>query len=133
MPISDGFLAHILELVSEAGPITARRMFGGAGLFAGELMVGLVIDDTLYLKADETTRPLFEAESSRPFTYTAKGRQIVVSHWQAPDRLYDDPSAMTDWVRAAIEAARRAEVRKPAKRKAGARKAPASRKRKEET
>ena len=35
-------------------------MFGGVGIYAGELFFALIADDTLYLKADDQTRSEFE-------------------------------------------------------------------------
>ena len=37
-------------------------MFGGAGLFTDGMMIGLVADSVIYLKADEQTVPDFERE-----------------------------------------------------------------------
>lgn len=46
-------------------------MFGGVGLYAGELFFALIDDDILYLKADDTTRAAFEA--LRPWVDDAIG------------------------------------------------------------
>ena len=54
------------------GPVAVRRMFGGAGIFADGLMIALVSEGAIYLKADDSTIPQFEREGLRPFTYTAK-------------------------------------------------------------
>lgn len=131
MSASSEFVAHVLELLAGVGPVQARRMFGGAGLYADGIMFALVIDDVLYFKADATTRQRFANEGSEPFTYEAKGRTITVSHWRVPERLYDDPDEMCDWARAALAVARRAQASKasPAKAKTGARnRAPATKK-----
>ena len=46
-------------------------MFGGAGIFADGLMIALVADGVIYLKADEQTIPAFEREGSRRSLYAA--------------------------------------------------------------
>ena len=67
-------------------------MFGGAGIFADGLMIALVSEGAIYLKADDSTIPQFEREGLKPFTYTAKTRKrAVMSYWRMPERLYDDP------------------------------------------
>ena len=53
---------YIAELFAAFGPVKVRRMFGGAGLFVDGLMIGLVGDGVIYLKADEHTIPAFERE-----------------------------------------------------------------------
>ena len=99
---------YIKELFSAFGPVSVRRMFGGAGIFADGLMIGLIADDEIYLKADGQTLPSFEAEGMQPFTYGAKSRRVVMSYWRMPARLFDDPDALAQWVRAALGAAQRA-------------------------
>jgi DNA transformation protein len=115
----------INELFSAFGPVSVRRMFGGAGIFARGLMIGLISDDEIYLKSDEQTAPAFEAEGMKPFTYGSKRRRVVMSYWQMPVRLFDDPDELAKWARAALGAAERsgakkqkkARPRKPARKK----------------
>ena len=103
----------IRELFAAFGPVSVRRMFGGAGIFADGIMIAIVADGVIYLKADEATVPAFEAEGLAPFTYQAKGgTRAVMSYWRMPDRLYDDPDELARWARDALGAARRAATRK---------------------
>jgi DNA transformation protein len=98
---------HIAELFSAFGPVSMRRMFGGAGVFFDGLMIGLVSHGTIYLKADDTTAPLFEREGCKPFTYAAKARKrTVMSYWRMPERLYDDPDELACWAAQALAVAR---------------------------
>jgi DNA transformation protein len=60
----------------------------------------------------------------KPFTYGAKRRRVVMSYWQMPVRLFDDPDELAKWARAALGAAERsgankkkARPRKPARKK----------------
>ena len=77
-------------------------MFGGAGVYCNGTMFGLIDDDALYLKVDDTNRPDFQAEGLRPMVYDAKGKPIEMSYWRAPERLLDDPDEMLDWARKAV-------------------------------
>jgi DNA transformation protein len=107
---------NIRELFAAFGPVTVRRMFGGAGIFAEGVMFALVADDVVYLKVDDSTIPDFERERSAPFSYGSRnGTRVVMSYWRLPERLYDDPDELAAWSRAALSAARRtAAVRRPA-------------------
>ena len=112
----------IVDLFSAFGPVNPRRMFSGFGLYADDVCFSLFLRGELYLKADETTAPLFEAEGSRPFSYTQpkSGKVVVVkSYWTLPDRLYDDPDDLAAWARQALAVARRhaAEKAKPGRKK----------------
>ncbi len=108
MVASEDFLEHLRDLLSGAGPVSARRMFGGAGLYASGVMFALVADDVLYLKADERTSERFRQEGLAPFTYNGRGRLVQLSYWRAPERLYDDPEEMASWAQEAIAVAQRA-------------------------
>ena len=68
MAASAGFLAFLQEQLNGVGPVSIRRMFSGAGVFADGIMFALVSNDTLYFKADETSRAGFEAEGMDAFT-----------------------------------------------------------------
>jgi DNA transformation protein and related proteins len=102
----------IRDLFAPFGPVTVRRMFSGAGIFADGLMFGLVVRDVIYLKADDLNRAEFEREGCAPFTYTRgkkSGRpsQHALPYWRLPERLYDDPDELAEWARRAFAAAER--------------------------
>jgi DNA transformation protein len=113
----------IVELFAEFGPVSVRRMFGGAGVFVDGLMIGLVSDGVIYLKADSETIPGFESEGLRPFSYsTRNGAHTLTSYWRMPERLYDDAEELARWARAAhavaLRKAEKSQKEKPASRKA---------------
>lgn len=114
MAVSSEYQDHLLELLEPLGGVSSRRMFGGAGLFKSGLMFGLIADEVLYLKVDDSNREEFESRGLGPFRYEAKnGKRAVMSYWEAPDNLLEDGDAMTDWARAAFEVALRADAAKP--------------------
>jgi DNA transformation protein len=106
------------DLFAAFGPITVRRFFGGEGIYAGEIMIGMVFDDIVFLTTNPETRPAFVAERCKPFTFE-KGGETVTTHWYAiPDRLYDDPDELAGWARTALGVAANSETtrKKQAKR-----------------
>ncbi len=103
----------VRELFSSFRNVSVRRMFGGHGVFLEGLMFALEADGEMYLKADEHTIPKLAAENSEPFVYKAKGREISLSYWKLPERLYDEPDELAAFARDAFEAARRAAAGKP--------------------
>ena len=66
MANSPDFVVHALELLSGVGPVEARAMFGGHGVYARGVMFGLLDDDELFLKTDAGSRPRF-VEGGRNF------------------------------------------------------------------
>ena len=112
MAVSPEFRAYLEDLFEPVGGVSQRRMFGGLGIFRDGVMIALVDDEVLYLKADETTVPRFEAEGSEPFVYQSKGKPVALSYWQAPEFLFEDADAFREWALAAHDAALRAKKEK---------------------
>lgn len=105
MSVSDGYKAFVTELLGGLGSVRIRSMFGGGGVFLDDVMFGLIADETLYLKADDSTSAAYAAEGMMPFTYEKKGKASVMSYWQVPDRLLDDPDEIVHWARDALAVA----------------------------
>lgn len=53
MSSSQSFVDLILEQLSQAGHVSARKMFGEYALYCDNKVVGLICDDTLYIKITE--------------------------------------------------------------------------------
>ncbi len=105
----------LTDMFADFGPVTIRKMFSGYGISADGINFALALRSGLYLRADETTIPQFEAEGSKPFQYQQRksGKVITVnSYWELPARLFDNSEELTGWARAALAAAQRAALRK---------------------
>ena len=94
MTASANFATYAVELLGAAGRVTARRMFGGYGLYCDGVMFALIADDVLYLKADDVNRPELERVGSAPFTYEARGRRTIIAYWRAPDEAMESRDLM---------------------------------------
>ena len=114
--MADSFRDLLIDLFQPVGDVSFRRMFSGSGIFRDGLMFALVVKETLYFKTDEATVADFEAEGSRPFTFTTRGELRATSYWSAPERLYDEPDEFRDWALAAFAVAERAKAEKPKKK-----------------
>ena len=108
MVASDGFAEFLRDQLAPLGHIAMRRMFGKTGLFCDGFMLGMMRDNTLYLRVDDHNRVAFkEAAAFPPLNYEKKGSTIDLSFWRAPERLFDEPDELVTWARAALAAARR--------------------------
>jgi len=107
MPSRDDFANHCAELLAPLGAVRVKRMFGGHGIYVGDVFIAIVQADTLYLKADAQSRGRFEAAGSREFTYAQKGTTRSLGYWTAPVEAMDSPAGMRPWARLALEAALR--------------------------
>jgi DNA transformation protein len=108
------FVLHCLELLEPVGPVRAKRMFGGYGLYAQDLFVALIADEGLYLRADAASEPHLRQAGGQPFEYEARGRRITLRYWTPPAEALDSPALMQPWAQQALRAALSARA-KPAK------------------
>jgi DNA transformation protein and related proteins len=110
-PLPD-FVSHCLELLEPLGPMRARPMFGGWGLYQGDLFLALIAFERLYLKVNKDTRARFEAAGCEQFVYDGKGKPVTMSYWTAPAEAMDSPALMQPWARLALQAALAAKASK---------------------
>lgn len=96
MPISDEFLAYVLDQLSGLGDVTARKMFGGAGLYRDGKMFGLIADDVAYLKADDSNRDAFVRAGSSPFK-PYPDKSSTMSYYEIPPEVLEQPGELIEW------------------------------------
>ncbi|MEX1107931.1 MAG: TfoX/Sxy family protein [Dongiaceae bacterium] len=89
------------------GPVVARPMFGGYGIYLDGFMFAIGADDRIWLKVDGETKPLFAAAASRAFVYAGKNRPVEMSFWSFPEAADKDGAAFLRWTGLALAAARR--------------------------
>ena len=123
-------LAFAVDLFSGLGGVAARRMFGGAGLYASGVMFGLFFDEVIYLKTDAALQADLAAAGARPWIYTPRtgpkaGIAVETSYWSLPDTACDDPDEACGWGRRALAVAVAANAAKPARRRTAKRAGPA--------
>lgn len=101
------YIEYLQEVFSEFGKVRAKRMFGGHGIYHDDVMIGLVADDTLYLKVDSKSVAKFEEHGLAQFMYPKGQKMVGMSYYLAPDEALEDPSEMREWAKLAYEAALR--------------------------
>lgn len=67
MPVTPGFAAFVVEQLDGCKPIVTKRMFGGVGIYSGDVFFAIIDDDILYMKVDDSTRPDFVRAGCGPF------------------------------------------------------------------
>jgi len=66
MPVSTAYKSFVQDLLADFGPVSIRHMFSGAGVYADGVMFAILVEDTLYLKADEVSAPDVAAKGKAP-------------------------------------------------------------------
>ena len=115
------FAQYCCELLGTLGPCVAKRMFGGWGISTDGLTVAILADlgngDILWLKANEETRPRFEAEGCARFVYDVQGQPKGMNYYSSPADAMESPALMAPWARLALQAALMAKNAKPVKKR----------------
>lgn len=110
MSVSQDYLDRLLARLGVWAPVTARRMFGGAGLYSEGRIFGVVDDDRVYFKVDDVDRPTYEAAGSVPFRpYGDAGYSM--SYYEVPGVVLDD-DGLGEWIERALAASARSSRRK---------------------
>jgi DNA transformation protein len=104
MALSAEFVAYVTDQLAPLGEVSVRRMFGGAGLYCRGVMFALITEDTLYLKADHTNRPDFEALGAAPFK-PFPNKAMVMPYYEITADLLDNRELLAAWAVKALRAA----------------------------
>lgn len=107
MTVSADFLAYVLDQLAQLGDVSSRRMFGGVGLYSDEFFFGLVADDTLYLRVDDSNRAEYTARAAAPFRPYADRPEVSMSYYEAPAEVLEDARLLAEWARRSVAVAQR--------------------------
>lgn len=107
MTAQNTFISYLLEMLDDFGPLRAKAMFGGYGIYRGDVFFAIVVDDTLYIKADNKNRKLFEDKGLTRFSYQRRGKDCFMSYYMAPEEALEDRDELYFWAVKGYEAALR--------------------------
>lgn len=99
MALNESFKDYVLDqlsLLDQLGFIKVKRMFGGAGLYYDGLIFGLLADDVLYFKVDDSNRSDYEAagtEAFRPFAH----KPMEMPYYEVPADIIEDKEQLAAW------------------------------------
>jgi len=111
------FCEYLMDRLAPLGAPSYRFMFGGYGIYLDGLIVGLVVDDVLLLRADEENRREFEARGIGPFRPYPDKMTSTMPYYTVPEDVFEDQDAFLEWAGRSREAGLRAQAAKEAKEK----------------
>ena len=117
MPRQNEFCDYLMDRLASLGEPSYRFMFGGYGIYLDGLIVGIVVDDVLLLRADEENRQDYEAQGIGPFHPYPDKMTSTMPYYTVPDDVFEDQDAFQEWAGRSREAALRAQAAKEAKEK----------------
>lgn len=103
MAFSPEFRQQVEEKLSAIVPIRTKAMFGGVGIYSGDLFFALIAEDKLYFKVSELNQADFEMAGMGPFfPYDSPS---PMGYWELPPGIIDDKKELKVWIDKAIAVA----------------------------
>ena len=112
MAKSSPFVDRMLLQLAPLGPVRARAMFGGFGVYLDDLMFALIAWDRLFFKVDGESLPAFKAARAKPFVYDQGGQSVTMSYWEPQKAAFEDAASLMPWAEKGLAAAQRARAAK---------------------
>jgi len=91
----DSFKEFVLDQLKELPGVTARSMFGGYGIYQGEVFFAIIHQSRLYFKTNDRTRPAYVKKGMKPFRPNAK--QTLKTYYEVPVDIIEDSEQLVEW------------------------------------
>jgi DNA transformation protein len=105
MPVSSDYLSYVLEQLAGLPRVTSRRMFGGIGLYSDGLFFGLIDNDTLFFKVNDSNRDDYVARNMPAFRPFPDKPDLSMSYFTVPADALEDRDELAVWARKSIAVA----------------------------
>lgn len=110
------FVEYALHQLQVLGPVVARAMFGGYGVYCDEVMFAVIDNDALFLKVDAVTRLDYVAAGMGPFA-PLKGKKTGGGYYELPLDVLGSREKLAQWGAKALAVARGNAREEPSGRK----------------
>lgn len=101
---------HVAEQLAFLGRISSRSIFGAIGIFIDERLLGIVMDDVVYLHTGPSNKDDYLSRGMPQFKPYPNAFDLTTDHHQVPPDVLGDEAQLRVWgeraLRAAVEAAR---------------------------
>jgi len=110
MRMKSSLASYVTENLAFLGQISNRAIFGAIGIFIEERLLGIVIDETLYLHTGPTNQDDYLSRGMAQFKPYPNAFDLTTDHHRVPEEILNDPVRLKEWgeraLKAAIDAAR---------------------------
>jgi DNA transformation protein len=116
MTVQAQYLAYILEQLARLPSLRSNRMFGGIGLYSDGLFFGLIDDDTLFFKTNDSNIAPYRERQMPRFMPFPDRPEAVLGYHQVPADVIEDAETLVDWARKSVAVALSAQAAKTVRR-----------------
>lgn len=110
MRIKSSLAEYVTEQLAFLGRISNRSIFGGIGIFIDDRLLGIVMNDVVYLHTGAANIEDYVSRGMEQFKPYPNAFDLTTDHHRVPAEVLQDPELLKQWgqraLTAAIEAAR---------------------------
>jgi DNA transformation protein len=103
--VSTDYLQYVLEQLAPVPRVTSRRMFGAVGLYSDGFFFGLIDDDTLFFKVDDSNRGDYLARNMSALRPFKDKPDLSISYFEVPADALEDRDELASWARKSVAVA----------------------------
>lgn len=105
MRVNSSLADYVTAQLAFLGRISSRSIFGGAGIFIDERLLGIVIRDALYLHTAANNLDDYVSRGMEQFKPYPNAFDLTTDHHQVPPEVVQDAEQLKIWGQRALEAA----------------------------
>ncbi len=102
MAVTPQFRDFVLEQLTGVSGLRPKRMFGSIGLYSDDAFFGLIDDDTLYFKTDESNIAPYRVRNMPRFMPFPQRPEAALGYHQVPADIIEDGEELVAWARRSI-------------------------------
>ena len=103
MAVGEIYKEYVVDQLGKLGFVTIKKMFGGAGIYYDGLIFGLLADDVLYFKVDDSNKSDYERAEMKPFQ-PFDDKPMVMPYYEVPVDILEDREVLAEWARKSLSA-----------------------------
>ena len=98
MAVSKNFKEYVVDQLGKLGYVTIKKMFGGAGIYYEGLIFGLLADDILYFKVDDSNKSDYLIADMKPF----EDKPMLMPYYEVPVDILENREQLAEWAKKAL-------------------------------
>jgi DNA transformation protein len=113
MAVQPSYLEYVLEQLATLAALRSNRMFGGIGLYSDGIFFGLIDDDTLFFKTNDSNIAAYRERNMPRFMPFPDRPDAVLGYHQVPADVIEDAETLVAWARQSIQVQLALQAAKP--------------------
>ena len=96
MAVNQGFLDHVMEQLKDLDDVSSRKMFGGAGIYRGGKIIGIIDEATLYFKVNEKNLNDYTKKGMKQFI-PFEDKPMKMPYYEVPPEVIENDEELRSW------------------------------------